>query len=64
MMIEVGIPLLAPGGVGRLFVRLICRPPDAVVGIVITTGDQTAGLPAAAGFNGAQVAEPVTAPQE
>jgi hypothetical protein len=42
----------------RLFVRLIPSPPTAVVGTVMTTGDQ----PAAVGFNLAQVAlEPVTA---
>jgi hypothetical protein len=42
----------------RLLVRLICSPPVADVGTVITTGDQ----PVAPGFNIAQVAvEPATA---
>jgi hypothetical protein len=60
-MIEVGMPAVAPGGVGRLFVRLIVSPPVAVVGTVITTGDQTADV-VAAGFNGAHFAvEPATA---
>jgi len=44
-------------GTGRLLVKLIVSPPVAVVGTVMTTGDQPA-----AGFNGAQVAvEPVAA---
>jgi hypothetical protein len=51
-MIEVGT---APG---RLFVRLTDSPPVAVVGTVITTGDQ----PLAEEFSFAQVAvEPPTA---
>jgi hypothetical protein len=51
MLSEVGTP-------GRLFVRLIDSPPEATVGIVITTGDQ----PGAVGFNLAQVAaDPATA---
>jgi hypothetical protein len=56
MTIDVGT-LFAPNV--RLFVRLIPSPPAAVVGTVMTTGDQ----PAAVGFNLAQVASepPVTA---
>jgi len=60
IIIEVGTVLVpVPAANERLFVRLIVRPPVAVVGTVITTGDQW--VPAF-GFNAAQVAvEPVTA---
>ena len=62
MVNEVGTLFVpVPAAKERLFVRLICSPPGAVVGTVITTGDQ---LPAAAdvGFSAAQVAvEPDTA---
>src|SRR5215469_4231161 len=51
-------------GTGRLLVRLIASPPVAPVGTVMTTGDQTVVVVAAA-FKAAQVAvEPATtAPQ-
>src|ERR1700722_10842657 len=61
MTMEVGIVfgVVVPKGVNvRPFVRLICNPPVAPTGTVITTGDQ---VPAAAGLSAAQVAvEPVT----
>jgi hypothetical protein len=60
-MIDVGTVFAVEEPVGvnvRLFVRLICNPPVAPVGTVITTGDQP---PEEAGFNAAQVApEPDT----
>jgi hypothetical protein len=56
-------------GTGRLFVRLIVKPDPE--GTVMTTGDQpgvagviTGAAAGAFGFSAAQVAEPVTAPQE
>jgi hypothetical protein len=58
-MIEVGTEF--PFENDRLFVRLIRSPPVAPVGMVITTGDQTAD-DIAAGFNAAHFAvEPATA---
>ena len=55
MTSDVGIPVLAPGGVGSVLVKLMVRLPG---GTVITTGDQL--LPAA-GFAAAQLA-PLAAP--
>ena len=55
---DVGMPLAAPGGTGRLLVKLIVK--ICTVGTVITTGDQVPAV--ALKFNEAQVAvEPVAA---
>src|SRR5215472_3848178 len=62
IMIEVGIlfGVALPVGVNdRLFVRLICNPPGAAVGTVMTTGDHCPSI-AAAGFSGAHLAVEMT----
>jgi hypothetical protein len=63
-MIDVGT--VFPFAKDRLFVRLIVSPPVALVGTVIITGDQLAGVVVVAGTTlvarAAHVAvEPVTA---